>query len=60
MKLTGWYQGDQRPIRVGYYERQVTEHFTWMAWWNGEYWTLLQRSFYLVDNQNLPWRGVEK
>ena len=38
MKLTEWYQGDQKPVRVGYFERQVSNYFTWIDWWNGKEW----------------------
>ena len=60
MKLTGWYQGDQKPVYVGYFERQVSKYFTWVDWWDGKEWVTEEGSFYVMAHQNLPWRGVAK
>jgi hypothetical protein len=73
MTETGWYSGDQKPVRVGEYERKyycsLSGHKYLRCWWDG-------RAFYQgvaigVDSsakviygksisQNLPWRGVTK
>lgn len=67
MKLTPWYPGDVKPVRVGVYERLYYDGertcfsrfdgASWRAGWAGIYraqddwWP---RSSY----QDLPWRGL--
>jgi hypothetical protein len=36
MKLTDWYSGDQKPVRIGAYERDFGVPFTEYSWWNGK------------------------
>ena len=58
MKLTGWYQGDQRPVRVGFYLRDTGGNQI-NSWFDGRYWLIVggtHKSIY----QNLPWLGVAK
>ena len=73
MKLTPWYHGDVKPVRVGVYQRDYSgtsighsrSHY---CYWNGKFWGLyatnpkiaawLQNSS--SADQNLPWRGVAK
>ena len=68
MKLTGWYQGDQKPVRKGYYEREYQPNNNYFSYWNGKAFSVSEITAYLpkkirfIDSQyqNLPWRGVEK
>ena len=62
---TNWYSGDQKPVRIGVYEREYWHGFLF-CYWNGEYW---ERSFETAHEglkreasiyQDLPWRGVTK
>lgn len=65
MKLTDWFPGDIKPIRVGIYERRYSESINFSKW-NGEYWSFgyysvdlaNERGHYLSQYQNLPWRGL--
>ena len=69
LKLTGWYKGVQRPVRVGVYARQYFG-FIGFCYWNGEQWSCFDfmvkscqenRMLHGVSpDQNLPWRGVSK
>ena len=69
MKLTGWYQGNQKPKRKGTYEVKYTGYKRYSYWcgvcfhypftdlfWANELKADVQRA----ANQNLPWRGVAK
>jgi hypothetical protein len=68
MKLTPWFSGDQKPVRVGVYERKHVWEVPVYAYWNGEWWgTGAFRKHRAVHkdyigrpsmHQNLPWRGV--
>ncbi len=73
MKLTPWFTGDQKPVRVGVYQRKNSRHeqyvtATHYSYWDGAEWcasahdTLLAKSYcaYASLSQNLPWRGVMK
>ena len=70
-KLTPWYPGEIKPIRIGVYERQYpARSWTSYCYWDGrifsqgwkapepakEYRNLPSASSY----QNLPWRGVAR
>jgi hypothetical protein len=35
MKLTEWYPGNVKPVRVGVYERQYGLSRPTYCWWNG-------------------------
>jgi len=61
MKRTGWYNGDQKPVRVGEYERSdyTLYGFIDRDWWDGELW-LLAEDGYAIPEQHLPWRGLTK
>ena len=68
MKLTGWYTGDQKPERVGVYER----YDKWWrgqcySFWNGEHWLRNEHSakgaaivpdHHISTDQKWDWRGV--
>lgn len=58
MEKTGWYQGWQKPIRIGLYERNYGPGSIIMCTWNGRSWyspyTGINESRYQV----LPWRGL--
>lgn len=71
MKLTSWFSGDQKPIRVGVYERKYhNTRSRFYCYWNGCCWSVwaltVGQASYLTDYedrsiaQNLPWRGVMK
>ena len=68
MKLTGWYQGDQKPVRVGVYLRDYEDGDHWYSYWNGKYFSVADDRLDCVEStkdwksiqQNLPWRGVAK
>ena len=40
MKLTEWYSGDQKPVRVGVYEKKSknTKTQSFYHFWDGERW----------------------
>jgi hypothetical protein len=70
---TGWYRGDQKPVRVGAYQRKYFSGggwFFWFSWWDGKRFStsriLLsdcqndEMKYGYSDRQNLPWRGVTK
>ena len=67
-KLTPWFPGDVKPVRVGYYERdwdgggnawEVTPDF-----WNGDSWENVYfdgaRDRAEYSRQDHPWRGLAK
>lgn len=67
VKLTGWYDGKQKPARPGVYQRRspVTEsHFILYSRWDGKKWGLgklrpeLATSRRASGWQSLPWRGL--
>ena len=68
MKLTGWYQGDQKPERKGIYERNYESESKWYCYWTGEAFCIPDTTpkgadiyaYCLSDYQNLPWCGVAK
>ncbi len=68
MKLTPWFSGDQKPIRVGVYEVKYPFPFPVYSYWDGADWktiTISVKAAYkhkrFADKvQNLPWRGVMK
>ena len=68
MKLTPWFPGTVKPVRVGVYERDYDTPLPHYCYWNGKWWCRL--SFDPDDAMNqkgvksvyetLPWRGVAK
>lgn len=67
MKLTPWFTGDQKPVRVGVYQRKQGESSHY-SYWCGDPWgasahdmmSAKAYSPYASLSQNLPWRGVMK
>ncbi len=69
MKLTPWFDGDQKPVRVGTYQRNFCSAILW-SYWDGKYWSIASRYMktteaysqnkYYSEAQDLPWRGVMK
>jgi hypothetical protein len=70
MKLTDWYSGNQKPVRVGVYEREYGTKDRFYCYWNGYVFGCADESpcnawvkhFVAGDSlmQYLPWRGVAK
>ena len=75
MKRTGWYNGTQKPVRVGVYERDygtLLLTFNYFAYWDGKRWYCSMYSArgayeartlqfdWPSEHQKLPWRGVVK
>lgn len=72
IKLTKWYKGYQKPVRIGVYERDYFNDFVMpYCYWNGRTFghgsdtiegaerngiAYKDRSYL----QNIPWRGVAK
>ena len=68
-KETGWYNGDQKPVRVGVYKRSFRPQDDYFySWWNGVTWGI---DCHLNENasvnrdwtsyfQNMPWCGLTK
>jgi hypothetical protein len=57
--VTGWYRGDQKPVREGWYEVVPSLYNGQRRHWNGKYW----RDSCLCckcHDQKKPWRGVVK
>ena len=66
-KTTGWYSGDQKPVRVGVYQREYAPADPlWYCWWNGQAWGMgcptpeqaEQCKHHISLAQSKPWRGV--
>lgn len=71
MKLTGWYSGDQKPARVGVYERLYDKNhgIKLYCFWDGAHFSIGYLSPNACANrlksqaapdQYFPWRGVAK
>ena len=67
MKLTPWFNGKQKPVRVGLYQRTDGVRCLY-AWWNGRVWSLGDESIEIAlwfkkfssFRQEFFWRGVMK
>lgn len=59
MKRTKWYNGYQKPVRIGEYERDY-----WLSGdvlkdiWDGSVWVAF--TGWVCEHQHLPWRGLTK
>ncbi len=67
MKLTPWYPGTIKPVRVGVYERRYPDGATLYSLWDGVQWywawdtaALASREYKYTYTQTIPWRGVAK
>ena len=73
MKRTRWYDGEQKPVYVGVYERKfgkASSYFSYTTFftrWNGENWSGNAVTVagaddrrHLGELQHLPWRGLTK
>ena len=72
MKLTEWYPGDVKPVRVGVYQQQsgIRPVSIGYQYWDGSFWNgwfktaemafRFRRSRVSISHQNDPWRGVAK
>ncbi len=58
MKLTGWYQPDQKPVRVGWYEREYRQGPV-LDYWNGKHFCYLKGGS-ACWTQDRKWRGITK
>ncbi len=67
-KLTKWFGPDEKPVRIGVYERDY-QHPTYQ-YWNGKYWcrcaigpidaitnTYKSDLQNISDGREIPWRG---
>ena len=69
MKLTPWYPGHVKPVRVGVYERKyrnINDNSVYSRW-NGEKWFCGSFHVHFAEEdmepssyQSLPWRGIAK
>lgn len=67
MKLTEWFPGDVKPVRVGVYERNALFYLNY-SYWDGSVWGQLRGTptDAWLDRrkaslwQNFEWRGVKK
>jgi len=70
MKLTCWFSGDQKPVRVGVYQ-QMNGMYLGYQYWDGKLWRGFcgsPQAAYNVrkfspaadSHQNDKWRGVAK
>lgn len=67
MKLTPWYPGNVKPVRVGVYERDYPGEGIYFCKWNGKRWHAGNKKLKLAKkvpipsfSQSLPWRGIAK
>lgn len=71
MKLTGWYSGDQKPVRVGVYQQTNGNFRLGYQYWDGKLWRSWCKTpedAYRVREglpaapvyQNDQWRGIAK
>ena len=70
MKLTRWYRGDQKPLRVGVYQRKEYYGEIIYAYWDGRYWRVgfpsNENAYFFADScrvsmhRDWSWRGVAK
>ena len=69
MTETGWYNGDQNPVRAGVYKCRICHRNGHAyAWWSGKYWGLARYTVmeaYLTRSeastyQYLSWCGLTK
>lgn len=65
MELTQWFEGSEKPVRTGVYERKFAFGDLY-SYWDGYKWhspttTLcFAEQLGISTQQNVPWRGVAK
>ena len=70
-KLTPWYPGEIKPIRIGFYERMYHRGQAYFCWWDGAQFGLASEvpsvgkvgvHSILISSpyQNIPWRGMAR
>ena len=69
-KLTHWYPGEIKPVRIGFYERMYHRGQAYFCWWDGAQFGLasevpsgrkvILNTILISPHQNLPWRGMAK
>lgn len=64
-KLTPWFPGDVKPVRMGAYMRKYEDGMTVYCKWNGLCWLCAASTARNAANetvpsgwQSLPWRGL--
>ena len=57
MKLTPWFDGSVKPVRVGWYERKWPHGWTEYGHWDGFAWVYPEGNGKFWS-QHLPWRGL--
>ena len=68
-KETAWYNGDQKPVRVGVYKRKYPSNkYPYYSFWSGKKWSIREVSLFATSRnrgiasyfQDLPWCGLTK
>lgn len=60
--LTEWYPPETKPKRIGWFDTQNFDcgwAYEYRFWFDGEVWRSEEGGYVLCD-QNLTWRGMEK
>lgn len=68
MKLTAWYKSNQKPVRVGIYERIFNDGERTYSYWSGKSWGVscftpegaYKNKKVKTSYPNLQWRGIAK
>lgn len=76
MNVTQWFGGDEKPVHIGSYERDVSDcplafcfspSLRWFSYWNGKSWGVIDKTpasaaevSGVSEYQSLPWRGVAR
>jgi hypothetical protein len=64
LKLTPWFPGDVKPVRIGVYERKwpyggrVWTIWNWRNWGHSHFTNTNVRYVGLGRSQSIPWRGL--
>lgn len=65
MKKTGWFSGDQKPVRRGVYQRKHLNGEVYYSLWDGMFWRLPNPDIVAAGGskivscfQAFPWRGL--
>lgn len=61
-KVTPWYEPDQKPVRVGYYQRKyiLPTSVAVPDYWDGQKWIMCDSYGIRIENSRalMPWRGL--